>query len=285
MIGLMLEAIQLLWYGFGSQTWMMWLSGVLAAFASITYPAISSYVSTYADADKQGLVQGMVTGIRGLCNGLGPLVFGLIFNLFHVDLNHDVVSHPVANVISTSLNRTAALTTAQHVFKTTSLVPFIPGPPFVFGALLVFLAMLVTAFIPSIIQYKSSTSFKLSSDLFGIQRKSSTSNSSNSHNNYYYTNVELTAPGKRLDFGADHSPNNRSMKEPKGSDSESICSDSNDNHHNVSSSSPSKSKGSKVSSNGHNNPRVEVTRPRGKGRTTSTCELNMPLLGPEAEPT
>ena len=28
-----------------------------------------------------------MTGIRGLCNGLGPALFGLIFYLFHVDLN------------------------------------------------------------------------------------------------------------------------------------------------------------------------------------------------------
>ncbi len=38
----------------------------------------------------QGLVQGMITGIRGLCNGLGPAMFGLIFYLFHVDLNEKV---------------------------------------------------------------------------------------------------------------------------------------------------------------------------------------------------
>ena len=34
-----------------------------------------------------GVAQGVVTGIRGLCNGLGPALFGLIFYLFHVDLN------------------------------------------------------------------------------------------------------------------------------------------------------------------------------------------------------
>ena len=34
-----------------------------------------------------GLAQGMITGMRGLCNGLGPAVFGIIFYLFHVDLN------------------------------------------------------------------------------------------------------------------------------------------------------------------------------------------------------
>lgn len=35
-----------------------------------------------------GAVQGVVTGIRGLCTGLGPALFGFIFYLFNVDLNN-----------------------------------------------------------------------------------------------------------------------------------------------------------------------------------------------------
>ena len=31
MVGLLFEMLQLMWYGFGSQTWMMWAAGVLAA--------------------------------------------------------------------------------------------------------------------------------------------------------------------------------------------------------------------------------------------------------------
>lgn len=34
-----------------------------------------------------GAVQGMITGIRGLCNGLGPALYGIIFFLFNVELN------------------------------------------------------------------------------------------------------------------------------------------------------------------------------------------------------
>ena len=28
----------------------------------------------------------MITGIRGLCNGLGPALYGFIFYIFHVEL-------------------------------------------------------------------------------------------------------------------------------------------------------------------------------------------------------
>lgn len=34
-----------------------------------------------------GVVQGIITGIRGLCNGLGFVFFGFIFYLFYVDFN------------------------------------------------------------------------------------------------------------------------------------------------------------------------------------------------------
>lgn len=36
---------------------------------------------------SSGVVQGMITGIRGLCNGLGPALYGFIFYIFHVELN------------------------------------------------------------------------------------------------------------------------------------------------------------------------------------------------------
>lgn len=104
MLGLLFELLQLLWYGFGTTTWMMWAAGMLASLSSITYPAISAFVSILSTPDRQGVVQGklgvyfmtilslflftgMVTGMRGLCNGLGPAMFGLIFYMFHVDLN------------------------------------------------------------------------------------------------------------------------------------------------------------------------------------------------------
>ncbi|EEB12108.1 Hippocampus abundant transcript 1 protein, putative [Pediculus humanus corporis] len=135
MVGLLFEMLQLMWYGFGSQYWMMWAAGVLASISSITYPAISAFVSLHSEADKQGLVQGMVTGMRGLCNGLGPAMFGVIFYLFHVDLDDKPVDH------------------YQMTNKTVGIIEnapkMIPGPPFVFGAMLVMCALLVAEFIPS----------------------------------------------------------------------------------------------------------------------------------------
>ncbi|KAK0168358.1 hypothetical protein PV327_002170 [Microctonus hyperodae] len=142
MLGLLFEMLQLMWYGFGSQTWMMWAAGILASVSSITYPAISAFVSMHSDADKQGLVQGMVTGMRGLCNGLGPAMFGVIFYLFHVDLNDETPSLPLKPSLSEVSNRTGS---ATHVDVVPQLVP---GPPFVFGSLLVICALLVAAFIP-----------------------------------------------------------------------------------------------------------------------------------------
>ncbi|XP_062552367.1 hippocampus abundant transcript 1 protein isoform X3 [Armigeres subalbatus] len=166
-IGLLFEMLQLLWYGFGSQTWMMWAAGILASLASITYPAISAFVSIHSNPDQQGVVQGMVTGMRGLCNGLGPAMFGVIFYVFHVDLNDD------HNGVAASLNGHSAAGSAiggsalgsldgskfvrnetlhglggSHHIIEDEYSQLMPGPPFVFGALMVICAIAVAAFIP-----------------------------------------------------------------------------------------------------------------------------------------
>jgi MFS family permease len=145
-IGLVLEMIQLFMLGFGSQPWIIWSAGVLAAMGSITYPSISAFVSAHASDDQQGVAQGIITGIRGLCNGLGPALFGFIFYLFHVDL--DKTDEPSASIpVSSSLN------TSRHSGGEMSLLRRInegimPGPPFTFGAVIVILALIVALFIP-----------------------------------------------------------------------------------------------------------------------------------------
>ncbi|KAK2541520.1 Hiat1 [Columba livia] len=114
---------------------MMWAAGAVAAMSSITFPAVSALVSRTADADQQGVVQGMITGIRGLCNGLGPALYGFIFYIFHVELNELPMpeSPPGGSVVT------------QYHLQQNSIIP---GPPFLFGACSVLLALLVALFIP-----------------------------------------------------------------------------------------------------------------------------------------
>ncbi|KAM6944537.1 LOW QUALITY PROTEIN: hippocampus abundant transcript-like protein 1 [Lycodopsis pacificus] len=128
LLGLGFQLFQLAWYGLGSEPWMMWAAGTVAAMSSITFPAVSALVSHCASSDQQGVAQGMITGIRGLCNGLGPALYGFIFFLFNVELND---MQPVAG------------RPPQRAEKS-----MIPGPPFLFGACAVLFALLVAVFIP-----------------------------------------------------------------------------------------------------------------------------------------
>ncbi|XP_055453935.1 hippocampus abundant transcript-like protein 1 [Psammomys obesus] len=127
LLGLGFQMFQLAWYGFGSQAWMMWAAGTVAAMSSITFPAVSALISRNAESDQQGVAQGIVTGIRGLCNGLGPALYGFIFYMFHVELSE----------MGPKLNSDDPLQGA-----------FIPGPPFLFGACIVLMSFLVALFIP-----------------------------------------------------------------------------------------------------------------------------------------
>ncbi|XP_062849777.1 MFSD14 family MFS transporter isoform X2 [Trichomycterus rosablanca] len=136
LLGLGFQILQLAWYGFGSQPWMMWAAGAIAAMSSITFPAISAIVSRNADPDQQGVVQGMITGIRGLCNGLGPALYGFVFYLFHVELNDVDAAEGVGKG------------TKPNMANPTDESAIIPGPPFLFGACSVLLSLLVALFIP-----------------------------------------------------------------------------------------------------------------------------------------
>ena len=94
----------------------MWVAGLLAAFSTVIYPAISSLVSKNADSEQQGVVLGILTGVRGLCNGLGPAMFGLIFWLSNVSLSDNDSSLSTAATQSTA-NSTAATATVEHATK------------------------------------------------------------------------------------------------------------------------------------------------------------------------
>lgn len=76
--------------------------------------------------------------MRGLCNGLGPAMFGVIFYLFNVDLNDE---HGLSHSIDTKIIH-------NETFYPDSFSQLAPGPPFVFGAFMVICAILVAVFIP-----------------------------------------------------------------------------------------------------------------------------------------
>ncbi|KAF7257211.1 hypothetical protein EG68_05837 [Paragonimus skrjabini miyazakii] len=141
-IGLVFEAIQLTLYGFATQPVLLWSAGLIAAMGTVTYPALSAFVSKHAAADQQGVAQGLITGIRGLCGGLGPALFGLIFYIFRVDLNSQT-SQQTPGVSTADTAHFSAMDYTRRLHE-----QLIPGPPFAFGALLVLLAIFVSWFIP-----------------------------------------------------------------------------------------------------------------------------------------
>lgn len=202
--GLLLQAVQLLLLGFCQRAWMMWISGIIASLSSMTYPAISAYISTYADADKQGLVQGLITGVRSLCGGIGPAMFGLLFNIFDVDMYEEIKANPFSphtaqdplkpfmtpdlqpssSASDTHQHHLAPSDPASLLGKHVSnshqsgglVTNWIVGPPFLFGALLVLLAAVAATFIPDTI----------------MPYRRNTTKSSNPTNYYRYTTVSAT---------------------------------------------------------------------------------------------
>ncbi|KAE9549488.1 hypothetical protein FO519_007299 [Halicephalobus sp. NKZ332] len=171
-IGLTFQLMQLIWYGLGTKDWMMWTAGVLAAMSQLSYPSISAFVSLQTDKDLQGTVQGVLTGIRGLCQGFGPAIFGIIFYMFDMDLTQDsdgtghigvgpqfpvpnIRVQPFDHVIVPPRNET---TNDKPVFD----ISIIPGPPFLLGALMVFLGLLVNMSLPTGLGGKKLLSRRLS---------------------------------------------------------------------------------------------------------------------------
>lgn len=124
LVGLLLEILQLVLYALGNEKWQMWLAGNVAALSSMTFPAVSAYVSLYTDAENQGAVQGMMTGMSGLCNGLGPAVFGIAFYLADMDLNEE-------RMLLGTMNGDRSV-----------------AAPFLFGAISVLIALLLASCIP-----------------------------------------------------------------------------------------------------------------------------------------
>ncbi|VDM94979.1 unnamed protein product [Thelazia callipaeda] len=157
-LGLCFQFAQLLWYGLGTKYWMMWAAGILAAMSHLIYPSVSAFVSIHSDRDKQGTVQGVITGIRGLCQGLGPALFGFIFYLFDMDLNVDnddtghigIAPFPAPRIRAQLIGVISPRRNVTSMGKPSFNWKVIPGPPFLFGSLMVLLALFVNSSLPKV---------------------------------------------------------------------------------------------------------------------------------------
>ena len=106
----------------------MWIAGIFAAFASIIYPAISSLVSKNTDAEQQGVVLGILTGMRGLCNGLGPAIFGLLFWLSDVNLSEDSVEPDlIPATVATVMDNVSRVSISMEAIVHVSHRSLLPG--------------------------------------------------------------------------------------------------------------------------------------------------------------
>lgn len=173
-IGLTFQVLQLAIYGFAGQEWLIWFAGFLAALSSIGYPAISAFISNQSHVDQQGVSQGMVTGIRGLCNGIGPALYGFVFWIFRVSLNEN----------SNGASNSETNSPAKATYASTHLLP---GPPFLFGSALALIAIFVTLLIPAkykptLIFLPSSSNSKPSEKDTAVVRQASNPASTNTYN-------------------------------------------------------------------------------------------------------
>ena len=60
-----------------------------------------------------GLLQGILTGIRGLSNGFGPAVFGLLFYFFHVELDESSVMDETDPALEEDITKSTAVSVIQ----------------------------------------------------------------------------------------------------------------------------------------------------------------------------
>lgn len=81
-MGLTLYVIGFISFAFASHGWMMYAFIVPYALAGITGPAIQGIVSTQVAANEQGELQGIMTGFMSLASIIGPLLMSYLFFFF-----------------------------------------------------------------------------------------------------------------------------------------------------------------------------------------------------------
>jgi len=97
----------------------------------------------------------MVTGVRGLCNGLGPAVYGVIFYIFNVKVDEGAMDLSGATEAVEGDEPGQALEPAPELDPPLVDSSILPGPPFLFGACSVVLALMIAALLPRRLKNKT----------------------------------------------------------------------------------------------------------------------------------
>ena len=70
LLGLACQGFELVVFTFANEHFWIWATGFPLSLSSIVFPAMSTWCSLVCDQEKQGVIQGIITGIRGLCKYL-----------------------------------------------------------------------------------------------------------------------------------------------------------------------------------------------------------------------
>jgi MFS transporter, DHA1 family, tetracycline resistance protein len=127
-VGLAAHIGQQVWLAAASEKWMALTAVSLGSVGSIIFPTISSIKSNNADESEQGTVQGALSGARALAAGVGPLAFAALFSVF---------------------TKQEQQQKEGGWWWWWGVVPYFPGAPFVFGAALMTMAMVLAIGLPA----------------------------------------------------------------------------------------------------------------------------------------
>merc|ERR1712242_30094 len=165
-VGLTAQLAQLVCYGLTTNQVAVWVAGLGVVLSSITYAAISAFASIITDKDKQGAVQGTLMGVRGLCNGLGPAAFGLMWHLFGIHIDN------IDNGLETINNKTevflggnqSSIKDLPHINSSEKVIQIndgivsqMTGLPFLIISSCVVLALICSKFLQNITIDSNST--------------------------------------------------------------------------------------------------------------------------------
>lgn len=84
-IGMLLNMLGLLFYGFAPVGWMMYVITPIYCLGGIAGPALQGLISSEVAPDQQGELQGGLTSLMSLTTIFGPLIMNNLFSYFSSD--------------------------------------------------------------------------------------------------------------------------------------------------------------------------------------------------------